>query len=47
VFAKVRGEIGPVLECGFCESYDGSFRVTHLLEMQSPGPEECVTAIRP
>ncbi len=43
VFVEVVGEFGPVLDCGFCEAYDGSFRVSELLTMESPGPESCVT----
>lgn len=43
VFAKVRGEVGPVLDCGFCGDYDGSFRITEVIEMESPGPDTCVT----
>lgn len=45
VFIEVRGEIGPVLDCGFCEDYDGSFQVEELIQMRSPGPEECLTEI--
>jgi hypothetical protein len=43
VFVSLSGEVGPVLDCGFCEEYDGSFKVTEIIEMESPGPEECVT----
>ena len=43
VFVSVRGEMGPVLDCGFCDQYDGSFRVEDLMTMESPGPEDCVT----
>ena len=42
VFLEVRGEVGPVLDCGFCESYDGSFRVEEVLRMESPGPGSCL-----
>ncbi len=45
VFVEVRGEAGPVLDCGFCEEYDGSFKVDELIQMSSPGPEECQTEI--
>lgn len=45
VFVEVRGEVGPVLDCAFCEEYDGSFKVEELIEMNSPVPEECETKI--
>ncbi len=45
VFVAVRGEIGPVLDCGFCVEYDGSFKVEELVEMDSPGPGKCETEI--
>ena len=45
VFVRVRGEFGPVLECEFCKAYAGSFRIVELLEMESPGPEECMTGV--
>lgn len=43
-FVVVRGEVGPVLDCGFCAEYDGSFRVTELLVMEPTGPADCLGA---
>jgi hypothetical protein len=45
VVAEVRGEFGPVLDCGFCEQYDGSFRMTEILAVESPGSEDCEAAV--
>ena len=33
------------MDCGFCADYDGSFSVTELVEMASPGPQGCVTEV--
>ena len=43
VFVEFRGEFGPVLDCGFCEVYDGSFRITEVLAVRLLGPEDCET----
>ena len=43
VFVQLRGEMGPVLDCGFCETFDGSFNVDEIVEVTYPGPMDCVT----
>jgi putative lipoprotein len=41
VFAELRGTVGPVLDCGFCQEYDGSFEVTELVRMSSLEAGDC------
>lgn len=41
VFVVFRGSLGPQLDCGFCEHYPGSFKVTETLELRSSGAGDC------
>ena len=45
VVIEVRGTVGPVLDCGFCQSYDGSFAVHDIIAWTPPLEEECVSGI--
>jgi hypothetical protein len=40
-FAVIEGEVGPTLDCGFCEEYKGSFKVHRMLEQRMSGPRDC------
>lgn len=40
-FAVLRGEVGPKLDCGFCENYEGSFKVLGVDEHRASGPNDC------
>ena len=40
-FAIVRGDIGPKLDCGFCEEYPGSFKLVQLIEHRSASAVDC------
>jgi hypothetical protein len=40
-FVVLQGVVGPKLDCGFCESYEGSFKVSRVLEHRVASPEDC------
>jgi len=40
-FAVIEGQIGPQLDCGFCEDFKGSFKVVNLIEHRSSSPSDC------
>jgi hypothetical protein len=40
-FAIVKGIVGPKLDCGFCESYEGSFKVIEVQEHRASTPQDC------
>lgn len=39
--ARLVGEAGPQLDCGFCESYEGSFRVDEVVALRRGRPDDC------
>ena len=45
VVIEVRGSVGPVLDCGFCESYDGSFAIDEIVTWTPALEEECVSGL--
>ena len=40
-FAVLVGSPGPKLDCGFCENYEGSFKVQKILEHRRATQTEC------
>ena len=42
-FAVMEGEVGPQLDCGFCQGYKGSFKVSRVLEQRIPHPNDCTS----
>lgn len=40
-FAVLKGEIGPKLDCGFCENYEGSFKVLDIEEHRASSSDDC------
>jgi hypothetical protein len=40
-YAVLVGSIGPKLDCGFCDHYDGSFRVAKFLEQRRATTTVC------
>lgn len=43
VVIEVRGSPGPVLDCGFCETYDGSFAIDEIVAWNPALGDECVS----
>lgn len=40
-YAVLVGSLEPKLDCGFCENYEGSFKVTKVLEHRRATSSEC------
>jgi len=40
-FAILEGAIGPQLDCGFCEDFEGSFKIIRVLEHRAATSEDC------
>jgi hypothetical protein len=40
-YAVLRGTLGPRLDCGFCEHFQGSFKVLEVIEQRRDGPANC------
>ena len=39
--ATLVGKLGPKLDCGFCEAYDGSFRVERVISHRADRKSKC------
>ena len=40
-FARVRGTVGPALDCNWCRDFPGSFRLDEVLEYREAGTTDC------
>lgn len=40
-FARVRGSVGPALDCQWCRDFPGSFQLDAVLEYRGASPEDC------
>ncbi len=41
IYVEVVGEIGPQMDCGFCESYSGSFLVRRVIRLRRSSESDC------
>jgi hypothetical protein len=40
-YAILRGSVGPQLDCGFCEDYEGSFEAKRVIFTRQAQEEDC------
>lgn len=40
-FARVRGSVGPALDCEWCSDFPGSFRLDEVLEYREASSKDC------